>query len=358
MRRFVAVLGWGGALLGLAMTGNAVAGDDQGAAKAAAERGHHPRRRSRLRRPGLLRPSDDPHAEPRPHGGRGDAFTDFYVAACVCTPSRAALLTGRLPIRSGMCSDTRRVLSPIHRRIAARGNHDRRARSKPRLRDGMRRQMASWATCRKFLSHDARASTTYFGIPYTNDMKPDGAPAAMTTKSSNSPPIRPRSPPLHRGGDAIHPQPTDGRSFSVRRTPFRTCRCSRPTKFRRQERARPLRRRGRGTRLERRARCSTRSREWESTKNTLVFFTSDNGPWLSRSRPADRPGCCAKARASTWEGGMREPGIAWWPGTIPPGPRHGRTGLLDGSVGDDLCVGRCRCRGTHARLRSISATCC
>src|SRR5262245_59837566 len=32
----------------------------------------------------------------------GMRFTDFYVAACVCTPSRAGLLTGRLPVRSGM----------------------------------------------------------------------------------------------------------------------------------------------------------------------------------------------------------------------------------------------------------------
>ena len=36
---------------------------------------------------------------------QGMRFTDFYVAACVCTPSRAALLTGRLPIRSGMSGD-------------------------------------------------------------------------------------------------------------------------------------------------------------------------------------------------------------------------------------------------------------
>src|SRR5919197_610161 len=41
----------------------------------------------------------------------GMRVTDFYVAACVCTPSRAALLTGRLPIRTGMAgSEKRRVL--------------------------------------------------------------------------------------------------------------------------------------------------------------------------------------------------------------------------------------------------------
>jgi arylsulfatase A len=42
----------------------------------------------------------------------GQKWTNFYVAAPVCTPSRAGLLTGRLPIRSGMCSDNRRVLFP------------------------------------------------------------------------------------------------------------------------------------------------------------------------------------------------------------------------------------------------------
>ncbi len=42
----------------------------------------------------------------------GMKLTQFYSAAPVCTPSRAGLLTGRLPQRSGMCSDRRRVLFP------------------------------------------------------------------------------------------------------------------------------------------------------------------------------------------------------------------------------------------------------
>src|SRR5258708_3193426 len=54
-------------------------------------------------------------------------------------------------------------------------------------------------------------------------------------------------------------------------------------------------------------------------KNTLVFFTSDNGPWLIQGEAGGSAGPFRDGKGSTWEGGMREPGIAWWPGRVPPG---------------------------------------
>ncbi|MEC8072658.1 MAG: sulfatase-like hydrolase/transferase, partial [Pseudomonadota bacterium] len=42
----------------------------------------------------------------------GQRWTDFYVAAPVCSPSRGALLTGRLPLRSGLYGRTIRVYFP------------------------------------------------------------------------------------------------------------------------------------------------------------------------------------------------------------------------------------------------------
>jgi len=48
--------------------------------------------------------------------------------------------------------------------------------------------------------------------------------------------------------------------------------------------------------------------------NTFVFFTSDNGPWFEGS-----PGPYRGRKGETFEGGMRVPGIARWPGVIPAG---------------------------------------
>jgi arylsulfatase A-like enzyme len=54
-------------------------------------------------------------------------------------------------------------------------------------------------------------------------------------------------------------------------------------------------------------------------RNTLVFFTSDNGPWLTQGEAGGSAGPLRDGKGSTWEGGMREPGIAWWPGRVPAG---------------------------------------
>lgn len=50
--------------------------------------------------------------------------------------------------------------------------------------------------------------------------------------------------------------------------------------------------------------------------NTLVLFTSDNGPWLVQEKDGGVAGPLRGGKATTWEGGMREPTIAWWPGKI------------------------------------------
>jgi arylsulfatase A-like enzyme len=54
-------------------------------------------------------------------------------------------------------------------------------------------------------------------------------------------------------------------------------------------------------------------------ENTLVFFTSDNGPWLPQEHHGGSAGLLREGKGSTWEGGMRVPAIAWWPGRIRAG---------------------------------------
>jgi arylsulfatase A-like enzyme len=54
-------------------------------------------------------------------------------------------------------------------------------------------------------------------------------------------------------------------------------------------------------------------------KNTLVVFTSDNGPWLQFGEQGGSAGPLRDGKGSTYEGGMRMPAIAWWPGTVPAG---------------------------------------
>ena len=54
-------------------------------------------------------------------------------------------------------------------------------------------------------------------------------------------------------------------------------------------------------------------------ENTLVIFTSDNGPWLTMNHHSGTAGLLRHGKGTTFEGGMRVPGIFWQPGSVKPG---------------------------------------
>ena len=60
-------------------------------------------------------------------------------------------------------------------------------------------------------------------------------------------------------------------------------------------------------------------RELKLDENTLVLFTSDNGPWLIKGADGGSALPLRGGKGSTWEGGVRVPTVAWWPGKIAPG---------------------------------------
>lgn len=267
---------------------------------------------------------------------QGMKFTDFYSASSVCTPSRSALLTGRLPIRTGMCSDVRRVLFPD----SAGGLPASEITLAAALTD------LGYATAcvgKWHLGHLPKYLPTkhgfgsYFGIPYSNDMdRTERSPKGRA--AFDKPKIEYWNVPLLRGEKEIE-RPAEQSTLTKRYT-------EEAVKFIRSSKDKPFflylaHTMAHVPLFASKAFSGKSSRglygdvveelDWsvgevlaalrkeKLDKKTLVFFTSDNGPWLIFGEQGGSAGLLREGKGSTWEGGMRVPGIAWWPGTVPAG---------------------------------------
>jgi arylsulfatase A len=272
----------------------------------------------------------------------GVRFTDFYVAAEVCTPSRAALLTGRYPLRSGMCHSQFRVLR--NNSTGYLPDDEITIASLLKKQGYATGAVGKWHLG-NWMNNPAghpmkHGFDSWFGLPHSNDMnRVPGGPKG----GDNSPDPDPKSweAPLFDGEKLIE-QPADQTQFTRRyaekAVEFIKRHASEPcdpfflyfastfphTPLFASEKFKNKTPRGRyGDVVEELdwavGQILDTLRSEGLDKNTFVFFTSDNGPWLIRGLAGGSAGLLRDGKGSTWEGGMRVPGIAWWPGRIPAG---------------------------------------
>ena len=257
----------------------------------------------------------------------GRRFTNFHVGQAVCSASRAALLTGCYSNRIGIHG----ALGPN----ARHGISDRETTIAEVLKG---RGYATGMAGKWHLGHHRRFLPTrhgfdeYLGLPYSNDMWPFHPEA----KPGTYPPL-----PLIEGEEVIDPNVTadDQRTLTARYTERAVSFIARQDQgpfffylayamphvplfpgetFRGESR--------RGTYAD-----VIREIDWSVGEvlkaldargvadNTLVLFTSDNGPWLSYGNHAGDAGPLREGKGTSWEGGVRVPCVMRWPGTIPAG---------------------------------------
>ena len=287
----------------------------------------------------------------------GQKWSNFYAAASVCTPSRAGLLTGRYPIRNGMCSAVHQVLFPE----STGGLHN----SEITIADLLSSAGYSTAMVGKWhLGHLPEFLPTkhgfdeWFGIPYSNDMDLDrptvttlnGGKLGLwhTGKHWDEPMSEYWRVPLMQGDQIIKRSPDQSlltKMYTKRSVDFITNNADKPffLYLAHSMPHVPL------FRSENFVGTSTagiygdviEEIDWsvgqiiqtleslEISEHTLVVFTSDNGPWLQFRTQGGSAGLLRGGKGTTWEGGMREPAIFWWPQSIEPKIVHGIGSTLD-----------------------------
>ena len=235
----------------------------------------------------------------------GTRFTHFYSGNPVCSPSRAALLTGRYPVRAGVP----RVLFP---RDSTGLPH-----SEVTLAQVLKtKQYQTMCVGKWHLGHHppylptARGFDHYFGIPYSNDMAPRWL--MDDTKVIEEQATLETLTPRYTERAVRFIEQSKGSPFFLYM----------PHTYPHIPLAASERFRGKsplglyGDVIEELdwsvGEVMTALKRTGQEKDTLVMFSSDNGPWFQGS-----PGRLRGRKGTTWEGGQRVPFLAKLPGWIP-----------------------------------------